>query len=642
MAAAMPRLVAVGGPLQGSTHLLESDEMTIGRDVSNSLPLADTSASRRHSVLTRADGGYQISDLDSMNGTFVNGVPVRLRVLQHGDQIEIGASKFLFLLDPPEGGQGLGLGEFGGEEIRLGSTVRLSPAQARYLQLDPANAAVPQTAEGRMARDLQILLSASRTLASARSVAELGGKLIDLAFEAVPAARGALLVPGEGQDFVTAVHRDRAAGGSTAPLRVSRTVIAQVCREKEAIFSNDVLESATLRTADSLVASRVRALAAVPVALPEQLFGVLYLDSSDPEFRFSEEDLQLLMGLANIAAGVFENVRHMEWLEAERARLNADVHPVSDMVGESPAMRQVYKFISRVAPSDATVLILGESGTGKELAAHAIHRNSPRAAAPFVAIHCAALTETLLESELFGHERGAFTGALAQKKGKLEVADGGTVFLDEIGELSPTAQVKLLRVLQEREFERVGGTRALPVDIRVITATNKSLDKETAAGRFREDLFYRLNVVSLTMPPLRERTGDVLLLATFFASRFGQKLRSRGPGISPEARELLVRYEWPGNVRELANAIERAIVLGVGDVIAPEDLPESLLEGGGTSELHLATYHDTVNSAKRTAILKATRESNGSYTEAAKKLGVHPNYLHRLVRNLKLKDELQK
>ena len=642
MAPVMPRLVAVAGPLQGSMHPLETDEVTIGRDAANSLPIADTSASRRHTLLARAGESYQISDLESMNGTFVNGVPVKLRVLEHGDQIEIGASKFLFLLGPSDDGHGLGPAELGVDEFRLGSTVRLSPAQARYLQPGAVKSTAPATPEGRVALDLQVLLSASRTFASVRSVAELGEKLIGLAFEAVAAERGAFLVPGEGPDFVAAAHRDRVSGSTTAPLRVSRTVVAHVRSDKAAIFSNDLQESTTLRTADSLVSARVRALAAVPVSLPEHFFGVLYLDATDPGFRFVEEDLQLLMGLANIAAGVFENVRHMEWLEAERARLDADVHPLSDMVGESPAMRQVYQFIKRVAPTEATVLILGESGTGKELAAHAIHRNSPRAAAPFVAIHCAALTETLLESELFGHERGAFTGAVAQKKGKLEVANGGTVFLDEIGELSPTAQVKLLRVLQEREFERVGGTRSLPVDIRVVTATNKSLEKEAAAGRFREDLFYRLNVVSLKMPPLRERAGDILLLATFFAARFGQKLRPRGPGISPEARELLLRYEWPGNVRELANAIERAVVLGVGDVIAPEDLPESLLEGGGTPEIHLASYHDTVNSAKRTVILKAARESKGSYTEAAKRLGVHPNYLHRLVRNLNLKDEIQK
>jgi transcriptional regulator with PAS, ATPase and Fis domain len=275
------------------------------------------------------------------------------------------------------------------------------------------------------------------------------------------------------------------------------------------------------------------------------------------------------------------------------------------------------------------------------LAAHAIHRNSPRAAAPFVAIHCAALAETVLESELFGHERGAFTGAITQKKGKLEVADGGTVFLDEIAELSPAAQVKLLRVLQEREFERVGGTRPIRVDIRLVAATNKDLERETAEGRFREDLFYRLNVVALRMPALRERNSDISLLASYFAAKFGKRLNSRISGISPEARALLTRYEWPGNVRELANAIERAVVLGVGDVIEPEDLPESLLEGGAAPELRLASYHDTVNSAKKMVILKATREAKGSYTEAAKRLGVHPNYLHRLIRNLKLKEEVQ-
>jgi transcriptional regulator with GAF, ATPase, and Fis domain len=243
-------------------------------------------------------------------------------------------------------------------------------------------------------------------------------------------------------------------------------------------------------------------------------------------------------------------------------------------------MRQVYQFISRVAPTEATVLILGESGTGKELAAHAIHRNSPRASAPFVAIHCAALTETLLESELFGHERGAFTGAMVQKKGKLEVADGGTVFLDEIGELSPTAQVKLLRVLQEREFERVGGTRSLPVDIRVVTATNKNLEKETAAGRFREDLFYRLNVVTLKMPPRASAPATSCCWPR--SSRPGSGRSSvPEPRDFAAARELLLRYEWPGNVRELGNAIERAVVLGTGDAIAPEDLPESTWRAAG-------------------------------------------------------------
>jgi transcriptional regulator with GAF, ATPase, and Fis domain len=637
-----PRLLAVAGPLQGSVHFLETDEVTAGRDVSNSLVIADVSVSRKHSVLTKEADCYRIADLDSLNGTFVNGVPVKRRLLQHGDEIEIGTSKFFFLLKDVEEGAIPGPANFEGGEVRLGSTVRLKPEEALYLQPDRLAAALPSTPGERIALDLQVLLKASRLIASAGTLGELGQRLIELAFEALPAERGALLLPGEdAEDFVAVACRDRVSGRPDS-IQVSRTILTQVFREKEAILSNDVLESETLRAAGSLIGSRVHALAAVPVAAVGKFFGVLYLDSRDPKASFREEDLQLLMGLANMAAAAFENVRHIEWLERERARLEADVHLASDMVGESPAMRQVYQFIGRVAPTEATVLILGESGTGKELAAHAIHRHSARAARPFVAIHCAALTETLLESELFGHERGSFTGAIAQKKGKLEVADGGTVFLDEVAELPPAAQVKLLRVLQEREFERVGGTHSIHVDIRLITATNKNLEEETSAGRFREDLFYRLNVVTLTMPALRERTEDIPLLASYFAAQFGKNLKARISGISPEARALLLRYDWPGNVRELANAIERAVVLGTGDVVAPEDLPEALLETGGAAQLHLATYHDAVNSAKKDVILKAAREAKGSYVETAKRLGVHPNYLHRLVRNLKLKGEIAK
>ena len=303
-------------------------------------------------------------------------------------------------------------------------------------------------------------------------------------------------------------------------------------------------------------------------------------------------------------------------------------------------MREVLQFISKVASTDSTVLLSGESGTGKELVARAIHQNSKRANKPFMAVNCAALAESLLESELFGHERGSFTGALVQKKGRLEVADGGTVFLDEIGELSPALQVKLLRVLQEREFERVGGTRTIKVDIRLITATNKDLEKAVDEGTFRQDLYYRLNVVSLEMPPLRERQGDIPLLANYFAAKYGEKCNRRVMGISAEAQARLAAYDWPGNVRELENAIERAVVLGTTDRILPEDLPESVLE----SEPHTAAsaqYHEAVTQTKKQIILNAMQQAKGSYTEAAKLLGVHPNYLHRLIRNLNLKAQVK-
>jgi Nif-specific regulatory protein len=346
--------------------------------------------------------------------------------------------------------------------------------------------------------------------------------------------------------------------------------------------------------------------------------------------------------VAAIAAVAIENARHIEWLESENKRLIADAGIEHSMVGESLRMRQVYQFVAKVAPTDSTVLISGESGTGKELVARAIHQNSMRSKKPFVAVNCAALAETLLESELFGHEKGAFTGALAQRKGRLEIADGGTLFLDEIGELSPPLQVKLLRVLQEREFERVGGTRTIKVDIRLLTATNRNLEDLIARGLFRQDLFYRLNVLQMQMPPLRERNEDIPLLAKYFVRRYGEKCKRQITRISAEAQKRLLTYDWPGNVRELENAMERAVVLGTTDTILLEDLPEAILENETRSMAAPTKYHEAVAETKKQIILQAMNQSKGNYTDAARLLGVHPNYLHRLITNLNLREHLKR
>jgi Nif-specific regulatory protein len=299
-------------------------------------------------------------------------------------------------------------------------------------------------------------------------------------------------------------------------------------------------------------------------------------------------------------------------------------------------MSRVTDFIGRVAKGDSTVLIRGESGTGKELVARAIHANSLRPSKPFVAINCAAIPETLLESELFGHEKGAFTGAAATKKGKFESAEDGTLLLDEIGEMAPLLQSKLLRVLQQREFERLGGTRLLPFNARVIAATNKNLEQAIKAGEFRQDLYYRLNVVSVSLPPLREHREDIPTLALHFANKFAAKSKRGFKGISPEARSLLMQYSWPGNIRELENAIEHAIVLGLTDEILPEDLPEALLEEQ-SSEVAAALYHNTLNQTKKQLVITAMDEAKGNHIEAAKLLGIHPKYLHRLIKNLNLR-----
>jgi len=368
------------------------------------------------------------------------------------------------------------------------------------------------------------------------------------------------------------------------------------------------------------------------------------VDSSNTERQFTKRDLELLAAIAGLGVVGIENARQFERLSSENRQLRAEVSLTHDMVGRSARMKEVYQFIERVAPSEATVLIQGESGTGKELAARAIHKNSPRKNAAFVALNCAAFTETLLESELFGHEKGAFTSAISQKKGFLEVAEGGTVFLDEVGELSPILQAKLLRVLQEREFMRVGGTRPIKIDVRFLAATNRDLQKAVKENGFRGDLFHRLNVISIWLPALREHPEDIPLLAEHFAARYAEKCNRVVRGISQEARVCLMRYEWPGNIRELENAIERAVVVGTSEWILPEDLPEMLLEteSEGEQTQGPANYHEAVRRLKKELILNALEKSGGNISEAAKTLGVHGNYLHRLMRNLDVRAAMKK
>src|SRR3989475_3841168 len=341
-----------------------------------------------------------------------------------------------------------------------------------------------------------------------------------------------------------------------------------------------------------------------------------------------------MVELEVVVARALERRRLQQQVAALQAAQTAGLE---GLVGRSDAFVRVLHAVQRVARTDVSVLIEGESGTGKDLLAQAIHRTSVRKDGPLVAINCAAIPEGLLESELFGHERGAFTGAVAQKKGRLEMADGGVVFLDEIGELAPALQVKLLRVLQEREIERLGGTRPISVDVRLIAASNRDLEEAIHAGTFRRDLFFRLNVVTLVMPPLRERREDIPTLAQYFVSKCSAKCKLKPKQISPDAMACLANYDWPGNVRELENAMERALVLSSSEVILPEDLPESVLEKEPPPGIVPAKYHAAVKELKKNLIVNALEQARGNYTEAARILGVHANYLHRLIRNFELR-----
>ncbi len=367
----------------------------------------------------------------------------------------------------------------------------------------------------------------------------------------------------------------------------------------------------------------------VPIKLEKETIGALSVDRIFSDDINLDEDVRLLSIITSMIA---QAVKLRQSLQEERLRLMEenkrlqeklkDKFRPANIIGNSNAMQEVFDLIAQVSRSDATVLIRGESGTGKELIAQAIHYNSARSDKPFIKVNCAALPETVIESELFGHEKGAFTSAVYTRKGRFELAHGGTIFLDEIGDLSPTVQVKLLRVLQEREFERVGGNQPIRVNVRIITATNRNLEKLMEAGQFREDLYYRLNVFPIHIPPLRDRRSDIILLADFFIEKYSKQYNKRIKRISTPAIDLLNIYHWPGNVRELENCIERAVILSTDEVVHGHHLPPSLQSAESTgTQLH-STLKEALDNLERELIQDALKSTRGNMAKAAKNLGI--------------------
>ncbi len=625
------KLLGISGSAWGKTVEVGDLPITIGRDPSNSVALEEHNVSRTHCRVEHKGGAYFITDLGSHNRTRVNGNAIAEKQLEHGDQIFVGSCVFQFLIhnsNRPE------------SETEL--SVPTSQVQLRELpELRIQTDAEVRSRLDRTERDLSTLITIATHISSIHSLESLQWQLLGMIFDVLPADRGAFLLCSKPGDDFSTVAWNRYAGPAE-PVVVSSTVLEQVmCSRKPMIASNIALDK-NLRGASSLKSTNVVSVVAVPLLVGDAVLGIIYLDTVRPAITFDQNHLELLAAIAGICTLALQNVRHIENLEGENRRLRDELKISHNLIGENPRMLQVYKAIAKVAPTESTVLLQGESGTGKELAARAIHENSPRSGRPFVAINCAAVTETLLESELFGHEKGSFTGALSQKKGLLETANGGTAFLDEVSELALSLQAKLLRVLQERELMRVGGNSPLKIDVRLVAATNRDLAETVKAGKFRQDLFYRLNVVSITMPPLRDRPDDAVLLADHFCRVFSQKCKRHVRGLSREAREYIAHYSWPGNVRELQNAIERAIVLGTTEWILPEDLPEAVFESQPSNETSTINYHDRVTRVKKDLILTAIERASGNVTEAARLLGVHPNYLHRLIRNLDLRAEATK
>ena len=630
-----PKLVGIAGPFKGMRFPVTADETTIGRDPENHCWTSDPSLSRRHCLLRREVDRVTIQDLGSRNGTVVNGIPISEQELQHQDQICIGDSLLVFLTEDATDIEK-------SSSVVLTQTVELGPAPVQVRQkafsLETGPGQLPIGEPDRTSRNLNTLLTIATRMGGIRNRESLEWQLLGVIFDIVPADRAAILhCKGCDDAFDSAIAWDRIHGPGE-PVEVSSTVVRRVFRERVGMLISDVGSQRNSPHTELLEQLGVHSLMCVPLLHSDSVLGMIYLDSSSASERIDQDHLEMMTAVAGLASLAIQNVQRWDELQEENRLLRGEISLEHNIVGRSPRMQAVYELIRKVAPLNSTVLIQGETGTGKELVARAIHRNSPRSARLFVAVNCAALTETLLESELFGHEKGAFTGAIAQKKGKLEAAESGTLFLDEVSEMTPALQAKLLRFLQEREFERVGGTRTIKADVRVISAANKSLTRMVDEHAFRKDLYYRLNVVAITMPPLRERREDIPFLAHHFIGKISKKCGLPSKRLSPEAQSILASYDWPGNVRELENVIERAMALGTAETLLADDLPENMVENAiPTGNTPSATYYSAIKGAKTQVVLQAFQQAGGNYIGAAKALGLHPNSLLRLVRSLGLR-----
>ena len=474
----------------------------------------------------------------------------------------------------------------------------------------------------------EALSEIAQTINASPDLDDVLERVLGIAMEVLDAERGFVLLSADDEPAgFTVAHRRNFTEAQIGDLvRISTSVVHEVIQNGEPVLVFEALQDERYRETESIVLQQIQSIACVPLLLRSRQIGAIYLDSLTKRGRFTRDNLPFLTAFAHQAAIAIENARMYEALRAENRTLREEVqrvHGFEGIIGQSVKMREVFDTVARVLDTDVTVLLEGESGTGKELVARAIHYNGHRKSKPFLALFCGSLPENLLESELFGHKKGSFTGATADKRGLFEVADGGTVFLDEVGDLSAHIQTALLRVLQEGEIKRVGETQNRQVDVRIVSATNKPLRQLVEDGEFREDLFYRLNTISITLPPLRQRRGDVALLANHFLDKHATASRSHIRGFTPQALSALEKYHWPGNVRELENTVERAVVLARGDLV---DVPDMRLPDVARSDPFEPGM--TLKEAERRLVLRTLDAYEGNVSETARVLGISRRSLH--------------
>jgi len=481
---------------------------------------------------------------------------------------------------------------------------------------------------------LEALSRISYNINTLQEINPLLEKIMDIAIQTLDAERGFILLKKSASDFDIKTARNITNDVAMDLTQVSKSVVHQALDYGEPIISYNVQTDERFKGAQSIMVQHIQSVACVPLKIKQRSIGVIYLDSVLRKSKFTDNSLLFLKIFAHQAAIAIENAELYEALQLENLQLRQQIQQANlfdEIIGSSASMQKVFDLMNNILNSDVTALIQGESGTGKELIARALHYNGIRKNKSFLALFCGVLPESLLESELLGHKKGAFTGATADKKGLFEAAHTGSFFLDEVGELTPKIQIQLLRVLQEGEIKRVGETHLRRVDVRIIAATNKNLFQEVKKGNFREDLYYRLNVITINLPPLRERGKDVELLAHYFLHKFTKRTKKAVKGFSADTLKRINLYNWPGNVRELENTVERAVILARESFIKPDDLQ---LPG---REIEL-TSAKKLRDVEQQLVLKILAETNNNITEAAQILGVSRRWLHYRLKEWKHED----
>jgi len=569
---------------------------SVGSAAGNDVVLERPSVAEYHCQIVFDGRDFNLNEIDREGELQINGKKKRRGKLEHNDRLLVGDVELVFSVYD----ESLGQGDERGAEAEHSHVAELA--------------------------GLRQLYEFSQRLMDVKDLHELLGALLDAVIEVTHAGKGFVILLDEAEPRVAVARNVAQQNIPDAVRQLSDSILAKVIETRRPLIVSDALNDTMFRGAESVMNLRLCSVMCAPLIAQGQLLGLLYVGNDNVVNLFEETSLDVLTVFSGQASLILQNALLLDQLKSDRDHMKEQLETrrFGDIIGTSPVLLDVFRKVEKVAGTDISIMITGETGTGKELIARELHRRSGRGNGPFIVVNCGAIPENLMESELFGHVRGAFTGAVATRVGKFQAANGGTLFLDEIGELPLQLQVKLLRALQERTVTKVGDTKAERVDIRVLAATHRNLEEAIKSGQFREDLYYRLNVVNLHLPPLRDRGDDLAVLAKFLLDKYTKEFGSKVKGFTPNALIAINKYDWPGNVRQMENRIKKAIVLCDKTLIGPEDLdlsPEAISP--------ILTLTQAREEFQRRYILEVLERNNGNRTKTARDLGVDPRTIFR-------------